>query len=231
MNRLIAGITLCITGLLLTYPSIAQAEVVIPDSQDSVRQLYFLPRAKNLARQAAIKENGGLGLYRPEPSMYGPALEAPFERNPDGSVSFSFFGGAPGANEWSKVTTVSVAPDSTINILYNGPAPSGVGSGKLYYEEDQSLLTVLQSTSFLTRAQNLARQAGITENGGLSVYRPEAAMFGPADESPHFKNLDDSFTFKFKGGHPLAASPTVETWVTVTRQGQTTIDYNGALLN
>ncbi|MCM1981434.1 purine nucleoside permease [Lyngbya confervoides] len=231
MKRLIAAVTLCITGLLLSFPSVAQTDVVDPISQGSTYPPYFLPRAKNLARQAAIQENGGLNRYRPELSMYGPALEAPFERNPDGSVSFNFFGGAPGSREWDTVTTVRVAPDATVDILFNGPAPAGVGSGKLYYQEDQSLLKVLQEGSFLTRAQNLARQAGIHENGGLSRYRPEIAMFGPADESPHFRNVDDSITFRFKGGDPLAASPTLETWVTVTRQGQTTVDYNGPLLD
>ncbi len=227
MKKLIGTIVFCIASGLLALPAVAQAEVLTPDSESATNQLYFLARAKNLARQAAIKENGGLDAYRPENSMYGPALEAPFERNSDGSVTFSFLGGAPGAMQFDKVTTVNVTADSAINILFNGSVSPGVGSGKRYYAEDQSTLSILQEDSFLTRAQNLARQAGISENGGLSVYRPEAAIFGPADEAPHFENIDGSITFNFKGGAPLAASPTLETWVKVTPQGQTMIEYNG----
>lgn len=231
MKKLIVTLLFCIASGLLAIPSAAQTEVSSPDSDNVTNQLYFLARAKNLARQAAIKANGGLEAYRPENSMYGPALEAPFERNSDGSVTFSFLGGAPGAQQFDKATTVNVTADSTINILFNGPVAPGVGTGKRYYAEDQSTLSILQEDSFLTRAQNLARQAGISENGGLSAYRPEAAMFGPADEAPHFENIDGSITFNFKGGAPLATSPTLETWVNVTPQGQTRIEYNGPVKN
>ncbi|MGF1512253.1 MAG: hypothetical protein ACFB5Z_00950 [Elainellaceae cyanobacterium] len=51
-----------------------------------------LVRARNLARQAAERENGGILNYRSEPAMHGPAQETPFVENLDGSRTFTFQG-------------------------------------------------------------------------------------------------------------------------------------------
>ncbi|MCM1985224.1 purine nucleoside permease [Lyngbya confervoides] len=227
MKRSFAIATLCIAGLVSAVPATAQVNPAIPSATQSEDNLYFLSRAKNLARQAAINANGGLNAYRPELSMYGPAVESPYERNDDGSITFNFLGGSPGSTQFETETTVRVSPDSSVSVVYNGPARGGVGGGSLERDPNESILSILSERSFLTRAQNLARQAGIRENGGLSVYRPESTMFGPTDEAPVQTNPDGSATFTFKGGPPLASAPTVETQVTVTRQGQILVDYNG----
>ena len=192
--------------------------------------MYFLTRAKNLARQAAIQENGGLMLYRPEYSMFGPALQSPFSRNQDGSVTFRFQGGTPGASVLDKETEVQVDGNVGVTIVYNGPVRGAIG-GVQPREDNQSALAALDEDSFISRARNLARQAGIAANGGLGQYRPEAAMFGPTSTAPFVKNEDRSVTFTFQGGAPLAQEYTQETAVTVTRDGGVTVDFNRPIQN
>lgn len=82
---------------------------------------------------------------------------------------------------------------------------------------------------FLTRAKNLARQAAERENGGLSQYRAETAMYGPAIDSSYVENEDGSVTFSFKGGAPGFTTPTIETVATVTPVGVVTLGYNGPI--
>ncbi|MEO0376890.1 MAG: hypothetical protein AAF329_20175, partial [Cyanobacteria bacterium P01_A01_bin.17] len=82
---------------------------------------FFLARAKNLARQAAIQTNGGLGQYRPDPRMFGPASRAPHVKNADGSITFKFRGGSPGAETQSLESEITVAQDNKLTIDYNGP--------------------------------------------------------------------------------------------------------------
>ncbi|WP_299488247.1 hypothetical protein [Acaryochloris sp. IP29b_bin.137] len=81
----------------------------------------FLSRAKNLARQAAINANGGLAQYRPEPSMFGPAASTPHQKNQDGSITFRFLGGAPGYRHPTIESVVTVMPNSSVTVTYNGP--------------------------------------------------------------------------------------------------------------
>ncbi|MDJ1182196.1 hypothetical protein [Roseofilum casamattae] len=82
----------------------------------------------------------------------------------------------------------------------------------------------------LSRAKNLARQAAEQANGGLSQYRAESSMHGDATASPFVDNGDDTWTFKFYGGQPGFSVPTVESIVTVPKDGTwVRVDYNGPI--
>jgi len=98
--------------------SIAQKDTLSPDL------ILFLNRAKNIARMAAERENGGLGNYRAERSMHGPATDAPYKVNGDGSVTFTFKGTRPGEDTPSYESVVTVSKDDTVKIDYNGPVRS-----------------------------------------------------------------------------------------------------------
>lgn len=86
--------------------------------------LFDLNRAKNLARQAAERQNGGLGNYRAESSMHGPASLSPFVDNGNGSWTFTFKGRAPYSDAPTVESVVTVSQDGRINIDYNGPIRS-----------------------------------------------------------------------------------------------------------
>jgi hypothetical protein len=239
--------------------------------------VYFLNRAKNLARQAAINANGGLGKYRPDPVMYGPAIQTVYARNNDGSITFRFNGSAPGIATPKFETVATVAANGVVSLDYNGtprtaigaaslPSPPSVGSpistaapeppkssvpstipltpsdGPLPQQPSAisptstsvtavpagtpSTIAWVDQDAFVARAQNLARQAAIKANGGLTAYRPEPSMFGPSAKSPFVKNADGSITFSFQGGTP-GASLTLISVVVVHPDGSVKIQYNG----
>lgn len=218
-----------ITPAAPPVPAPSAAPILIPSTTGSSNDLYFLTRAKNLARQAAIQQNGGLAQYRPESSMYGPALQSPFTRNDDGSVTFTIKGGLPGAVQLDQETEILVSENVDVTVVYNGLSRGGIGGGNLASDTNASAIAALDEDSFIARARNLARQAGISANGGLRVYRPEASMFGPTSSAPFVKNSDESVTFTFQGGSPLSAQPTQETAVTVTKAGNVSVDFNRSL--
>ncbi len=93
--------------------------------------VYFLNRAKNLARQAAINANGGLGQYRPDPIMYGPAIQTVYTRHNDGSITFQFSGGAPGSPTPKFETVATVTANGVVNLDYNGAPRNAIGAGSL----------------------------------------------------------------------------------------------------
>ena len=93
-------------------------------------ELVALSRAKNLARQAGERANGGVVQYRAEPAMHGPAEEAPFLANPDGSWTFTFQGcdrsliGIDGqCTRYSVETVVTVFPSGEITLNDNRLLP------------------------------------------------------------------------------------------------------------
>lgn len=85
-------------------------------------RLVKLNRAKNLARQAAERANGGLTEYRPEPAMHGPAQRTDYEELAEGVWQFTFKGRRPTANEYT-IESVVVVDSNTgeITVEYNGP--------------------------------------------------------------------------------------------------------------
>lgn len=234
--------------------------------------IYFINRAKNLARQAAITANGGLERYRPDPAMFGPAVQTQYTRNGDGSITFSFAGAAPGLTTPSLETVATVSTSGSVKLDYNGPlrnigagslpittqalpiqrpsaSPSfspalpklpasnsaaitptmvpggGIGSAP----SDRPLIGWVDEDAFFSKARNLARQAAIKANGGLSRYRPEPSMFGPSAQTPAAKNTNGSITFSFKGGAPSTPTLTTESVVTVNPTGNVNLEYNGPI--
>jgi hypothetical protein len=97
----------------------------VAEPTDSTVQLnpFDLQRARNLARQAAERRNGGLEYYRADPAMHGPTINAPFIDNGNGTVTFSFTGGTPGYTvpTVESVVTVNPADNWAISVDYNGP--------------------------------------------------------------------------------------------------------------
>ncbi|NJK41417.1 MAG: hypothetical protein HC934_08775 [Acaryochloridaceae cyanobacterium SU_2_1] len=126
MRQIIVGsCSLMIPLLLGILPIQAQTSVPGPAGR-SQTDPFFLTRAKNLARQAAERQNGGLNFYRAEPSMYGPAINSPHIENQDSSVTFTFTGGSPGFTTPTIETIAIVSPTGNVTLTYNGPLRSAV---------------------------------------------------------------------------------------------------------
>ncbi len=189
--------------------------------------------------------------------MFGNASEAPYTELPDAWI-FRFQGGAPGATSRTIETEVRVDRATfATSILYNGPIrtttlppatplpPAQPLSQPLPPASDQAPIMPLLPTSAtptpagdtirlteaifgLSRAQNLARQAGERVNGGLQVYRAEAAMHGNAANAP-FIDGGDAWIFRFRGGAPGTDLTAIETEVRVDKATfETSVIYNGA---
>lgn len=95
---------------------------------------------------------------------------------------------------------------------------------------DSTVRVEVEDIFSLSRAKNLARQAAEQANGGLSQYRAETSMHGNATSSPFVDNGDGTWTFKFYGGEPGFSVPTVESVVTVAKDGSwVRVDYNGPI--
>ena len=85
----------------------------------------------------------------------------------------------------------------------------------------------------LNRAKNFARQAAEDTNGGLTKYRAESSMHGPAFDSPYKVNDDGTVTFTFLGSKPESPEQMIyESVVTVTLEDfGVNVEYNGDIRN
>lgn len=184
-----------------------------------------LARAKNLARQAAEEANGGLIEYRAEPAMHGPARQAPYVENADGSWTFTFEGRRPGSQTYTIESVVTVTPDGEVAIEYNGPIRAA-NAPRPTPEPSETVTAALEQVD-LSRAKNLARQTAERINGGLIAYRAEPAMHGPVGDAPYEVNDNGSWTFTFQGREPGSSTYTIESVITVSSTGDITVDYNG----
>jgi hypothetical protein len=82
----------------------------------------------------------------------------------------------------------------------------------------------------LQRGMNLARQAAERANGGLTKYRAQASMYGPATKAPFVDNGNGTWTFTFFGGTPGFTTPSLESVVTIAKDSsKITVDYNGPI--
>lgn len=104
-------------ALGVAVPTLVQAQV--PAAQ---------VRALNLARNTAVTQNGGLGVYRPQPCMFETSAgggSCLLSNNADG-FTFRFLGGKPGWPENNSPATteteILIAPDGTAveQVIYNG---------------------------------------------------------------------------------------------------------------
>jgi len=86
------------------------------------------------------------------------------------------------------------------------------------------------------RALNLARNTAVTENGGLSVYRPQPCMFQTSSGGGDCL-VDASrsgYTYSFLGGSPgwpeNGSDATTETEIEIAADGRSVISiiYNGS---
>lgn len=120
LKHFVAAITMSTALVVGILPVRAQPNPTGAISDPTI--ILSLNRAQNLARQAAERANGGLGNYRAEALMYGPASLSPYIVNSDGTITFNIKGRRPESSEFTIETVVTVAQDaSQINVNYNGP--------------------------------------------------------------------------------------------------------------
>ena len=122
----LTGIIALTVLTLGSLPVVAQTPTTTEGSPTTERTLdrsvlIDLNRAKNLARQAAERANGGLGFYRAESSMHGPAAQSPYVDNGNGTWTFTFRGSMPGETTPSYENVVTVSKDGNVTMDYNGP--------------------------------------------------------------------------------------------------------------
>lgn len=85
------------------------------------------------------------------------------------------------------------------------------------------------------RALNLARNAAVLSNGGLTVYTPASCMFSTSAASNPclVRNDADGFVYRFLGGPPgweaKGLPPTLETEIRIAPDGRRVVAilYNG----
>lgn len=132
MLKFITATTLTVlTSLtIVSLPIHAQTNTNELNSTQAPPDIEFardLNRAKNLARMAAERANGGLGEYRAEESMHGPAFDAPYVDNNNGTWTFTFKGRSPYSSDYLIESVVTVSRDaSQLDVEYNGPIRTGI---------------------------------------------------------------------------------------------------------
>lgn len=126
LKRITAATLTALTALTIVSLPI-QAQTNPSQQTPDIELARNLNRAKNLARMAAERANGGLGEYRAEESMHGPAFDAPYVDNNDGTWTFTFKGRSPYLTDYTIESVVTVTKDaSQVNVDYNGPIRAGV---------------------------------------------------------------------------------------------------------
>jgi hypothetical protein len=97
------------------------------DIDTNLKNLIKLNRAKNLARQAAERANGGLRLYRAEPTMHQAGEDTSHKINNDGTITFTFKGRLANESIFTILSVVTVDLNRDIVTMnYNGEIPTQV---------------------------------------------------------------------------------------------------------
>lgn len=114
----------CVIGVNIPVQVMSQEDLILTQKTDSPEIIVNpidLNRAKNYARQAAERANGGLSNYRAEPAMHGPAFDSPYYNNANGTITFSFYGSQPGSSKfiYESIITISL-DDFSVYVEYNG---------------------------------------------------------------------------------------------------------------
>jgi len=122
----IAGLGISAAGTLALA---GQALAVPAGSLAQNDQTFSGVRALNLARNHAVKLNGGLGTYRPAACMFSTEWSGSecLVRRDDAGFLFRFLGGPPGWQQLNLAPTVEteilIAPDgrTVVQLIHNGP--------------------------------------------------------------------------------------------------------------
>jgi hypothetical protein len=125
----IAGLAIATTGpVALAGPAPAGSSLPAGSLAQN-DQTFSGVRALNLARNHAVKLNGGLGTYRPAACMFSTEWSGSecLVRRDESGFLFRFLGGPPGWQQLNLAPTVEteilVAPDgrAVVQVLHNGP--------------------------------------------------------------------------------------------------------------
>jgi hypothetical protein len=243
-------VSLFIMGGVLSLSSLPAPAQINPSnppensaSPTGSTDIYFINRAKNLARQAAITANGGLERYRPDPVMFGPAVQTQYTRNDDGSITFSFGGGAPGLTTPSLETVATVSTGGAVKLDYNGPLRSNIGAGSLPIT-NQALRTQSPpaSPSFtpalpkLPASNSTAITPTMVPSGGNGTAPSDRPLIGWVDEDAFFskaRNLARQSAIKANGGlsryrpEPSMFGPSAQTPAVKNANGSITFSFKG----
>jgi hypothetical protein len=243
-------VSLFIMGGVLGLSSLSASAQINPStplensaSPTGSTDIYFINRAKNLARQAAITANGGLERYRPDPAMFGPAVQTQYTRNDDGSITFSFGGGAPGLTAPSLETVATVSTGGAVKLDYNGPLRSNIGAGALPINNQAlPIQSPPASPSFSPALPKLpaSNSAAITPTmvpgGGNRVTPSDRPLIGWVDEDAFFskaRNLARQSAIKANGGlsryrpEPSMFGPSAQTPAVKNANGSITFSFKG----
>jgi hypothetical protein len=217
-----------VISLLAVFATLPIAQITHTSSASAANQYQDIDnriKARNFARQAAEKFNGGLAKYRAELPMNSREA-APIVESPHFWI-FIFHGGPPGNSIPTIESEVQVDKTSfSTTIVYNGPVRSAVNQNLLSTVNERRNAIILEFEE-RSRARSVARQAVEKTNGSANHYRVQTVR--DQDVSKTVDKPDD-WVFIFRGGPPGAATPTIESEVRVERADfKTTVTYNGPI--
>jgi len=111
--------------MIISFPFSVQGQTSSEEPASvemKLNEIIKLNRAKNLARQAGEKANGGLSQYRAEQAMHGPVQSTNYQELAEGVWEFTFLGRRPSSTQYTIESVVVVDTNTNeITVEYNGP--------------------------------------------------------------------------------------------------------------